>query len=318
MGASAGASVGSVVSQGISADRMFRALRDPADSFFPLKREDVYSVEPLVWARAGARLALRAARRFVSRGSQGAINLPGAFEELLPAGIFRLDRYAAFLRAFYAREGLSARFRDLTKELYVVASDLDSTERVVFGDEPLRDVDIASAVAASSAIPMFFEPARIEGRDYIDGGVGRVAHLDVAIEHEADRIVVINPVVPLRNASGAVCLPSGTGECLRVRDQGLLQIASQAWRITSRVRLALGIKRYLAEHPHVQVLLIEPSETNTLLFTNGSMGLGARAEILDYARSQARRALEETLRSGVEVLRIDSSTEAPWSRRAGA
>ena len=43
-------------------------------------------------------------------------------------------------------------------------------------------VPLSHAVAASSAIPLFFRPVRIEGRDYIDGSVGKVAHLDLAIK----------------------------------------------------------------------------------------------------------------------------------------
>lgn len=319
VGSSAGASVGSVVSQGVAADRLFRALGDPSDAFFPLRREDVYRVEPMVWAKASARLARGAASilfEHLSEHRDRFLDHLESLQDLLPAGIFSLERYAEFLRAFYAREGLARRFSDLRKELYVVASDLDSAERAVFGDEPLRDIDIAHAVAASSTIPMFFEPTRIDGHDYIDGGVGRVAHLDVAIDHGADRILVINPVVPVRNTSDAVCLPSRGGECARMRDKGLLRVASQAWRITSRVRLTFGIKRYLAEHPHVEVLLLEPSDENTLLFLNGSMGLDARSEILDYARRQAREALEAAERSGVEILRIDSSSGAPWSQRS--
>ena len=204
----------------------------------------------------------------------------------LPAGVFSTDRYQEFLRAFFARENLSNRFDQLSRELYIVANDVDSPVRVVFGDGDLRDVEIATAVAASSAIPLFFEPVRLAGRDYFDGSLGRVDHIDVAILHGADRIVVVNPVVPVR-------FDELDGQ--RLRERGPIAIADQARRITTKARLHLGIKRYLAQHAHVEVLLIEPSESDTALFGSNPMSLCARTEILDNARLSTRRAFWESL-----------------------
>ena len=38
---------------------------------------------------------------------------------------------------------------------------------------------------ASTALPLFYKPARIKGVDYVDGGVRRTANIDVAIEKGA-------------------------------------------------------------------------------------------------------------------------------------
>lgn len=84
-----------------------------------------------------------------------------SLHDLLPAGLFGLDRYAEFLDGFYAREGLARRFADLRRELYVVANDVDATERVVFGEGPLRE-----AMAAGLGIPG--DP----GSSPVDSGVG--------------------------------------------------------------------------------------------------------------------------------------------------
>ncbi len=297
VGASAGATVGSVLCQEVPADRLFRALRDPNDPFFPLRRKHVYRAEWTAWAKAAWRLLVGAVWTLVSHvraHENRLVDDLDSLHDLLPAGVFRLDHYVAFLRAFYARENLARRFAELRRELYVVANDVDAAERVVFGAEPLREVEIARAVGSSSAIPMFFEPVRIGDRDYIDGGVGRVAHVDVAIDHGAERILVVNPVVPVRNAEGKACLPTRHGRCARMRDKGLLYLGEQALRIGNRARLHFGIKRYLAEHPRIEVLLVEPSDDETLLFVHNSMGLGARREILDYARDGARKGLTKT------------------------
>src|SRR5204863_362056 len=76
------------------------------------------------------------------------------------------------------------------------AFDINTAERVVFGAGALRDVPISQAVAASSAIPGFFDPYPINGRDYVDGGTGFSGHADLAAEAGADVVFVVNPLVP--------------------------------------------------------------------------------------------------------------------------
>lgn len=277
VGASAGASIATLVAQGIPAARLFDALRDPEDPYFRLRRTDVYGFEMGPWLRAFAQVAWDAARAVVP-GRRGG-GWPSPLERM-PPGVFRLGRYRAFLAAFFAREHLARTFAAGRAELYVVANDVDSAARVVFGDAGFRDVAVADAIAASSAIPLFFEPVRIGGRDYFDGGIGRVAHIDVAIDRGAERIVVINPVVPIQNLGPR-----------RLRDQGLMPVFNQAMRIMNKARLHFGIKRYLAEHPTVEVTVIEPSDDETVLAAHGSMGVRGRVEILDYARRAALAAL---------------------------
>jgi NTE family protein len=287
VGSSAGASVASLLAQGVTATRVFDALRDPRDPFFPLRREDVYHARWGPWLNSAGRLCLEALRALATLDLREPLtDRLARLQSHLPAGVFSTHRYQEFLRAFFARENLSNRFDHLSRELYIVANDVDSPARVVFGDGDLREVEIATAVAASSAIPLFFEPVRVAGRDYFDGSLGRVDHIDVAILHGADRIVVVNPVVPVR-------VDELDGH--RLRERGPIAIADQARRIATKARLHLGIKRYLAQHAHVEVLLIEPSETDTDLCGSNPMSLGARIEILDDARLSTRRAFWESV-----------------------
>lgn len=55
--------------------------------------------------------------------------------------------------------------------LWVMAADYLSGRRVAFGREDAPDADLTDAVAASCAIPGFYVPVRIGGREYVDGGV---------------------------------------------------------------------------------------------------------------------------------------------------
>ncbi len=292
-----GASVAAALAQGLAADRLFCALYDEADELFPLRREHVYRAAWPKWLRAAASVGVMALRRGLIKLLRGRKVLPPRhldLGELLPAGLFKTDGYREFFAAFLRRAGLSAEFGELERELYIVAYDVDSGERVILGEPPFQKIDIPLAVAASSATPMFFEPVRIGERDYFDGGIGRVGHADVLIRKGARRILIVNPVVPIRNEPSRVCIPSRKGYCPRIVDKGLFAIGNQAFRIANKVRLYLGLKGLVAETPNLEVVLVEPGEEESVLFLHSSMSLEGRHAVLNYARSSARVAFRET------------------------
>jgi len=302
VGASAGASIASIVAQGFTATRLFEVLRDPGDALCPFRRENVYQARWVAWLRAAARLALEAVRAGVPGRLRKALGERTAeLRSLFPHGLFSTDRYQHYLREFFARENLSNRFGALARELYIVANDVDSALRVVFGEGELRDVAIATAVAASSAIPLFFEPVHIEGRDYFDGAIG-TAPVDVAIAHGADRVIVVNPVAPVR--------PGRLGG-RKVRHLGPMAVVDQARRISTEESIDLGIKRQLAQHPQLEVLLIEPGKSDAQALGGNPMSLGAAAAILDSARSNMRAELWKSpeARSFVDLLAGFTSPE---------
>lgn len=84
-----------------------------------------------------------------------------------------------------------SRFSDLKIPLTVTATDLDSGDLVLFGDRG-RDVPVNLALAASCALPMYYEPVVIEGRRYADGGLRAALPVEVARGIPADLIVAIS------------------------------------------------------------------------------------------------------------------------------
>src|SRR5881409_992991 len=124
-------------------------------------------------------------------------------ERDMPPGFFSLDALEVYLRTAFASRGLSNAFAEREPTLLIPAVDLNTAERVVFGAGDLAGVPISDAVAASSAIPGFFDPYTINGRDYVDGGVGFSGHADLAAEAGADVVFVVNPLVPNRTLDGA-------------------------------------------------------------------------------------------------------------------
>lgn len=82
------------------------------------------------------------------------------------------------------------------KPTAVIAFDIASRRRVVFGAESAPPTGMADAVAASSAIPLLFRPYPIDGRLYVDGGVVSGTHADVVLgsAKPLDLVLVLAPM----------------------------------------------------------------------------------------------------------------------------
>ncbi len=82
-------------------------------------------------------------------------------------------------------------FSDLARPLRVVATDLNTLERVIFSSG-----EVTKAVHASCAIPGVCVPVEIDGETYIDGGVAEPLPVDVLSEMGVDRIIAVNALPP--------------------------------------------------------------------------------------------------------------------------
>jgi len=192
----------------------------------------------------------------------------------LPSGLFSNERIGAYLRTNLENNGLPNDFRSFLrqtgKELYITAMNLDTAERVVFGHDEECSVTISEAVQASTALPGFYKPARINGVDYVDGGVRRTASLDVAIEHDADLIICYNPFRPFSNRVTHRYIPEKgkfVTEGTRLADQGVLTVLNQVFRTLLHSRLQYGLRQY-QDDPNFtgDIIVIEPTEKDTQFF----------------------------------------------------
>ncbi len=284
VGAASGATIATALAGGLPALRLYRALLDPADIFFPLKRNHLMRFDFDEWRRVFA-TALSAARRFAQSVSSRPLetdvwNELDRFWDSLPAGAFGLDAYDAFLADFMARRGIPDRFDAMPKTLRIVAYDLDTGERVLFGDSEHAHVPVSRAACASSAIPILFAPVRIDGRDYVDGGLGDLAHADVADALGCDFVLVVNPVVAVHVSPHSRAVPTGHGKMPRVRDKGLLWVYHQSSRIRLHERFAAGLDRFRAERSGTELVLLEPDGSDATMFMHSPMNFAARREIL--------------------------------------
>jgi NTE family protein len=126
-------------------------------------------------------LALRSLREPWKYGPAGII-------AWLPQGVISTQPLKAVIRQVIPR-GWAPH-----PNLWIVAIDYESGERVVLGRDGAPPADLADAVAASCAIPGFYHPVVIDGRRYVDGGMFSAANLDLIGDSDADVVICLNPM----------------------------------------------------------------------------------------------------------------------------
>ncbi len=272
VGVSGGAFVASLLAAGLSPVQMYDEVTAGGHAPFgggaPLFRLGLGEV---------ARRSLRAPRvmgealwSVLTGRTRRLSDLALSFFELLPAGLLDNSGLQEYLAEVFARLGQPDSFDSLARELYVVAVDIDTGGAVAFGEPGYREVPVSKAVQASTALPGLYRPVRIGGRDYVDGGVKKTAHIKRAILHGADLVVCINPIVPVQ-VTGANGPFRG-----HLSNKGVTHVLDQSLRIMLHGRMENALERYQAEHPEVDILVLQPASEDLQMFSYNIMRYSAR------------------------------------------
>ncbi|MEP6971706.1 MAG: patatin-like phospholipase family protein [Betaproteobacteria bacterium] len=172
---------------------------------------------------------------------------------LFRRGVLRGDALARYVNQQVGRRPIEA----MAIPLGIVATDLDSGEGIVF-----RRGDTGVAVRASSAIPALFQPVRIAGHDYVDGGLVAPVPVRFARDMGADIVIAVD-------ISGA---PHGNGT------DGVLQVLMQTFSIMGKSISALELRG--------ADLVVRP-----VLKDIGSTDFAARKRSIEAGRSAMLAAL---------------------------
>jgi len=218
--------------------------------------------------------------------------------DYLPSGFFDTVGLERYLRRNFEAAAIPNDFRDLyrstKKELYIAAMNLDTAERVIFGHDEDASVTVSQAVQASTALPGFYKPARLNGIDYVDGGVRRTANIDVAIEHGADLVICYNPFRPFSNRLRRT-LKNGHYEIegRPLADSGILTIINQVFRTLLHSRLQYGLRQY-QDDPNFRgdIVVIEPKESDRSFFQLGAMAYWQRLAAARYGYMSVSESIE--------------------------
>jgi predicted acylesterase/phospholipase RssA len=195
--------------------------------------------------------------------------------EVLPTGLYDGNALERYVRRILEMPNRSNRFDFLEKQLYVVATELDSGTRAVFGQGGKAIVPISRAVAASSAVPVLYRPVQIFGRDYMDGGLHGTASLDLAIEAGAKLVICINPMVPI---NAKLTHPEEN----YISNRGLPAVINQTLRTLLHSSLRYHIKNLQNKYPDVDIVLIQPSWDDHRMFSYNPMYYGSRLMLAEH------------------------------------
>ena len=332
VGLSAGAFLAAPLSAGIPAEELMKSLSGESDTITPFRPWHFYWPnygdflgKPVKLAKDAATFGPRAAyvvskyvaahqselralaNRFVRRRTfvdferllapvvrevLRSSDLPHGFS-YLPSGLFENSRIEAFMRRNLERNGLANNFRllhlDRGTSLYIGATNLNTAQGVVFGHDEDNTVTISEAVQASTAIPGFFRPARINGVDYLDAGVRKTANISTAVRKGADLVIAYNPFRPFANYYTEGVL----GGFRSIGDMGMVAVLNQAFRMLLHSRLRLGIEKLrLDSNFRGDVILIEPTETDSKFFDINPLDFWKRAEAAEHGFLSVKESLE--------------------------
>ncbi len=285
VGISAGAVIAPLIANGYSPEEMYKGICTNSNSGLNFQRKNIYDLRWSEVFRAFAPLFKRLPGLirygWINRKQASFMDLLSIMQEFIPPGIFSMNNLDKLMASLLYPEGKTNDFRNLKKELYIPATELDTGKRWVFGEDD-KTVPISKAVAASAAIPIFFRPVSINGRDFIDGSTGQVSHVDIAIRNGAKLIIIINPTVPFENDKTKLSLPTFNGNLGSIKDKGMGLISDQARRIETLTRFKFGLKRFRQENPNIDIVIFQPMSSDEMLFLAGVMDFESRKSILNY------------------------------------
>jgi NTE family protein len=287
VGTSAGSFVAATLANGVTPEEMMRVLNRRLPS--PLTEMDQgtllrpnyrgFAASALMFPLRLAGVARELAGRI---GDVSIMDVVTGLSAALPTGLYDGHAIERYVEEVLSDPDRSNDFRLLEAELYLTATDLDTTERVVLGEGDWADLPISSAVAASAALPMVYTPVELRGRQFVDGGIRSTTNIDVAVERGAKFIIVVNPLVPFVNDfSHKIPTVFGTRE-RRISDMGFAAIGNQAFRVMSHDRLHRAVEQWNKTYPGVDIVLIEPEEDDELMFGTSILDYSARLKIAKH------------------------------------
>ncbi len=194
------------------------------------------------------RIRPRGLLRWVRTGLVPSITRPGLNVALGSPGLYSTDAMVGWVEDSLG--DLADDWPD--RPTVIVAHDLKDRTRVPFGTEAAPVVSLKLAVAASSAVPLIFEPVTIDGRDYIDGGVSSGTSIDLLLAnpYPLDLVIIVAPMAA-----------TGTRRGGRFYEEILDRVG--------RTALAAEVDLLKKEWPDTDVLVFRPDE-RVLELTRGN------------------------------------------------
>jgi NTE family protein len=304
VGTSAGSLVNAFLANGASPEEMLNVLDGSNKEIEGIRRHHVFRLNKFDYLKWGSKLprrVLHAWSDYLRHITDMTIfDLVWSLGEAFPAGFYDGLGLEIYIRQTLEKMGYSNQFSNLSKEFYIIATDLDNGERAIFGSGYL-EAPISMAVAASSALPIVYKPVKIGDTEFIDGGFRGTASIDLAIERGAKLVVCINPLVPFDNTSSGISLEAGLDN-RQLSDRGIQSVTGQTLRIFSYAGLHYHVKQLRRAHPQVDIILIEPQQNDYQMTFDNIMRYSTRLTIAHHGFETVTVDLAKDYASYKEIL----------------
>jgi NTE family protein len=305
VGTSAGSFVASMLANGVSPEEMMQVINsDDSMGLEDLDLDKVLKPNYLGFLSKGVALPLRTMellRSLVRIGEFSAMDIGVGLAEALPTGLYSGSGLSDYVEDALSSDDRVNDFRLLDPELYLTATDLDTCERIVFGEEGWSDVPISKAVECSTCLPIVYKPVDLKGRQFVDGGIRSTTNVDIAVEKGAKFIVVVNPLVPYVNDFEKT-IPTVFGRRVRrVSDMGLPAIANQTFRLIAHQRLHQAVEQWQEKYPGVDIILLEPQPNDELMFGTPIMDYSRRLQIARHGFESVTATLAQDYERYAEI-----------------
>jgi NTE family protein len=252
-GISAGAVISGLLAVGFSVDEVMASIAGHPGGRLPPMDLNVLRLRHLNWRDLLRRLRatggdlLRWVPRFVKGESR--LSLASVFFDYFDVlgPLFRTDAYEEMLRDIMQLPGATNDFRELSRRLFLGATDQDTRKHVLFGAEGQDGLPISRAIQASMSLNPAFASTLIGGRYYEDGAVTHTSNFVEAIRRGADLLFVLDPLVPY--------LSREPGYASR---RGVLYNVDQDIRSMSFSRFSNTRQWVLRQHPEVSLYTFLP------------------------------------------------------------
>ncbi len=287
VGTSAGSSVASIIRGDVSCDelldRIMSVTTDP-DGMARLRQVSGRGQSRLRGAWFGPASPSLVARELM-RGPR--LRTMRVLAGALPAG--RVDTYAVGEQASVMHD---AHWPE--RALWITAVSLKSGRLTVFGRDSV-EVDVASAVEASCAIPAFYKPVLINGQRYVDGGMRSITNADLLAEMDLDLVVILSPM-----SMDSIRYQSPLKSAIRVFPR--LQVRSEMRTL---------------EKAGIPIMMVEPDDSVSQAAELNRMDPTRVVSVLVAASSSAAEAMDHQDQVHLEILRdagrmLESPQDMPY------
>jgi predicted acylesterase/phospholipase RssA len=294
-GISAGAILASMLANRIEPTEIIRSLEGREDTIEPIGPQLLYDFD----TKQAARRILDLYKTMITNPNPS--RAVSRVLRAVPNGFFRGERLEALLERELTRAGRTNNFRQLRPELYVGATDQDTSDHVIFGTPGHVDVPISRAVRASCGLLPFYGPVEIDGRNYCDGQYTRTANFHLAVERGATLILVLDPLIPLRADRPGY-----------VAEKGGVFGSIQGIKAMIHTRFTNAIAHVREAYPDVNFHIFKPDQEDMKIMSGSPMKYTVRTQIIDLAY----RCAVEKIQDRADLLRVHLARHGFQLRRA--